>query len=130
MTDQAINRAIAEALTARGFAEALAWSPARTCPNGHDNYENDCGAPDEAIGNRCVYCDAVIQRGEPHDFTDPRYLMPVLEAYCAEYRLEFTCEPYEGGAWFVRFVERDANRTIAEAKAFVEALETEKGEDH
>ncbi len=34
----------------------------------------------------------------PHDFADPCYLFPTLEAWCAEYQMEFTCTPSDGGA--------------------------------
>lgn len=56
MTDQdKINRAIAEALTAQGFERRLLWVW------WHDEGQFE---------------------GEPKDFTDPRYLLAALEAYC------------------------------------------------
>ena len=39
-------------------------------------------------------------------------------------------ELLEDGAWIVRFVERDPDRTVAEAKVLCEAMEAEKGEAH
>ena len=59
MTDQEINREIAEAMTAQGFDEGLAWEL-------QDKY---IGTPD---GHMILV---------PHNFTDPRYLLPALEAW-------------------------------------------------
>lgn len=56
MTDQAMNRVIAEALTALGVAEELCWEFQFPSIRARD-------------GER------------PHDFSDPRYLVPALEAW-------------------------------------------------
>ena len=79
MTDQDINREIAEALIEMGFEEKL-------------------------IGQRVPSSIKL----KLHDFTDPRYLFPALEAYCAKYQLEFTCEPYNNGTRWAA-VMRPAN---------------------
>lgn len=98
MTDHDINHEIAEALMKLGFDAKLAWqnSDDAICAMGHT--APDAATPFmrcsvEGCGHRFIVY--------PHNFTDARYLFPVLEAYCAEYPLEFTCEPYEGGAVWV-----------------------------
>ena len=68
---QQINRAIAEALTGVGLDEKLAWGTELLC---------ECGNP---FDKPCRGCSV---NHVPHDFTDPRYLIPALEAYCEKMR--------------------------------------------
>ena len=120
MTDQEINRAMAEALTRMHFDQRLLWQSWRCV----------ICQPDEPIftslnethlkGSRWMDDDAplifrcpwknhdAVEGYEPHDFSQGEHLFPVLEAYCAEYQTEFTCEPYEGGAVWAA-VMRPAN---------------------
>ena len=62
---QQINQAIAEALTWVGLDEKLAWGTELLC---------ECGNP---FHKPCRGCSV---NHVPHDFTDPRYLFPALEA--------------------------------------------------
>lgn len=122
-----INLTIAEALTAHGFDTALAWEPARECPRGHLNVGRTPigGWCDECIvqrwEHRDEYDDAVTTISEviawmetfpaaisrmwridriPHDFTDPRYLLPAIEAFCDQmgygYLLHRYADPLDG----------------------------------
>lgn len=94
MTDQDINREIADALTAQEFDKKLAWRNGNDalCAMGH-------AAPNNATPLMRCTMDGCGHHFivYPHSFTDSCYLLPALEAYCAKYQLEFTCEPYNDG---------------------------------
>lgn len=110
MTDQDMNREIAEALTRYHFDQRLLWTSWRcvVCqakePNATVLHEIHLkGArwreDDAPLIFRCPWKNHDAVEGyESYDFGQAAYLFPVLEPYCAEYRLEFSCEPYEGGA--------------------------------
>jgi len=79
VTDQEMNREIAEALTAQGFEEGLAWEI-------QDKY---IGTPD---GHMILV---------PHDFTDTRYLLPAVEEYAKRFVI-FRMDTYRArhdGLW-------------------------------
>ena len=94
MTDQdKINRAIAEALTAQGFAEELAWGKGIQC---------GCAAHKVTYldGEECTFC-GHIAVWKPHDFTDPRYLLAALEEYAKRFVI-FRIDTYRArhdGIW-------------------------------
>lgn len=75
------NREIADALTAQGFPESLAWerTPGYRCADGHSQlwaradgqcWVKNCQQPMEP--NPRV----------PHDFTNAEFLLPAVEAWC------------------------------------------------
>ncbi len=104
------NFVIAEGLDARGFPEALAWEPAKRCPKGHPNRtpHHDGPTPIGEPCNACLMSnipDEYRTRGwewamsmqaamaerpglhdewrigrVPHRFTNPTYLLPVINA--------------------------------------------------
>ena len=70
-----MNREIAEALTALGLDEGLAWEGWQ-CTLGHIiGDDGQCESSDGCHAN-------VLLR--PHDFTDARYLEKAIDAYCDE----------------------------------------------
>ncbi len=98
MTDQEINRAIAEALTAQGFAEDLAWKAVvvhASC-KARDRLDETHWNPPVIMVEKGVYrcgvtgptwvCNGEIEPQDveliPRDFLDPRYLGKAVDAYC------------------------------------------------
>ena len=94
---QQINRAMAEALTAQGFAEDLAWKAVvvhASC-KARDRLDETHWNPPVIMVEKGVYrcgvtgptwvCNGEIEPQDveliPHNFTDPRYLWPAFEAY-------------------------------------------------
>lgn len=97
MTDQDTNRAIAEGLERHGLVDMAYDSAQVACSEGHYFPADVPFAP--RVGKPCRFprCDGTIMP-VPHDFTRAEYLYPALEAYCAEYQMEFMCVPSDGGA--------------------------------
>ena len=110
MTDPEINRAIAEALTAQGFAEDLAWKAVvvhASC-KARDRLDETHWNPPVIMVEKGVYrcgvtgptwvCNGEIEPQDveliPHNFTDPRYLFPALEAYCDQNHIGWTLQRY------------------------------------
>lgn len=101
------DRAIAEALTALGLDEGLAWEPAKVCPQGHslgsvfigrlcsrcvDDYlmaHDHLSYYQEALEEMQRMPDVIKKEWRigriPHDFTNPTFLLPAARAYC-QYR--------------------------------------------
>ena len=95
MTNQDINREIAEAMTAQGFDEGLAWEL-------QDKY---IGTPD---GHMILV---------PHNFTDPCYLLPALEAYYRGKPVTIAFSPQSDGGWIAQVDEYEgAEVELANAK--------------
>ena len=102
MTDQEINRAIAEAMTGVGLDEKLAWGTELLC---------ECGNP---FDKPCRGCSV---NHVPHDFTDPRYLFPALEAYYGRKPVTIAFSPQSDGGWIAQVDEYEgAEVELANAK--------------
>lgn len=166
MSDE--NEVIAEWLEAHGHGN-LAWEPAKTCPQGHENNDEPYIF---AIGQLCGTCEARWLLLEPdgtatndddevrardkelaehrhdihwhpefriqrvaHDFTDPRWLGPAIDAWLAGYPRRRWTAKFNGGEW-VAYGDgwmcyppeaKNVKRGIAERDAVAAAIGTEKG---
>ena len=122
---QQINQAIADALTALGLAEELAWEDDELmCSEGHftsmTQWHRRVGEPcPKGLGE----CGKPLMR-MPHDFTDLRYLIPAVESYCEEYDYGLTCVPYDGGLMWLVVINtlNDVLKYYGDAATLVEAL--------
>lgn len=124
---QQINRAIAEALTALGFAEGLAWKAVvvhASC-KARDRLDEVHWEPPVIIVEKGVYrcgvtgptwvCNGEIEPQDveliPHNFTDPRYLLPALEAW--------TDKKHAGWTLWKWQVKNDSPSTTHAASVFI-----------
>ena len=96
---QALSERIATIAEAIGLPGTLLWDPAQTCPQGHENWDVECGGPDAYIDELCWECrkehpeitatqyydltyhpEWRIGR-QAKDFTNPVHLFPLIEAW-------------------------------------------------
>ena len=147
MTDQekqSLSGRMASSAEAQGLPGELVWERAWACPAGHV-------MTGRAVNDTCLHyeeasrqvCGRDVRRTHiALDLTNPTYFLPLADAWLSRrrtWRLTSSwhwegrgvwmavMELLEDGAWIVRFVERDADRTVAEAKALCEAMAAEKG---